>query len=151
MQRIKTVSLVVGLLLTACVCLPSASLARATPCTMHLPETTKTLTVSNPCFGTMRGTLTYKGVVHVTETKNTYHKIVQIHGTSVVESPDSSFPTFSGRFSEVSRTQVNRAGSRESFVVTQTGPNMKFHITFQLTIGPTGDVKVWASNIVCEK
>jgi hypothetical protein len=118
---------------------------------MHLPETTKTLTVINPCFGPMIGTLTYKGVVHVTETKNTYHKMVQIHGTSVVESPDSSFPTFSGRFSEVSRTQLTKAGSRETFVVTQTGPNMKFHITFQVTVDPSGDVRVLASNMVCEK
>lgn len=150
MQRIRTVSLAVGLLLAACVCLPSASMAEATTYTYPLDQVTEILHVVNPCFGPMTGTLTYDGVVHVTETENAYQETIQIHGTSVVVPDDPSLPTFSGRFSEVAREQVTKGSNHETFVVTQTGPNMKFHITFQLTIGPAGDVKVAVYNIACE-
>lgn len=143
--------LAVFLVLAACVCQPTAFADKATTSTHHLEQVTEIVYASNACVGSVKGTLTYDGVVHVTETQNSYHETILIHGTSVVESQDSSFPTFSGRFSELSRVQITKGSNHATFVVTQTGPNMKFHITFQSTIGPAGDVKVSVFNVTCGK
>jgi hypothetical protein len=149
-SRIRThpalvVSIVVMLALTwSPVCLAGG----AHSFTYQLLNVTETVNAFNPCLGHITGTLTYDGVVHVTEDGDLYHVIVAVHGTALVV-PSDPTESFSGPFAEIQTLVLNRNNEVSTFVVTQVGPGgLAFHITFLLVLEPSG-VELSVVNVAC--
>jgi hypothetical protein len=125
-------------LLTALLFPTSAALAGAGSYTLHFQDVTETVRITNPCFGPATGTLTYDGVLHVTENSNGYHVHLNIHGDSFTTPDNPNEPPFSGPFAETQVLNLTRQGEVSTFVVTQVAHGMKFHITFHLALSPGG-------------
>lgn len=120
--------------------------AYATTETYHLEDQTVTLSAWNTCFGSFQGTLTYDGVIHVTENKNSYHIITVMHGMAEVYLPGSENPDYVGNFSEI---RVEQTTSNKDFLVqaiTDLGDNFLFHITFKISY-TDGEIEVF--NTAC--
>jgi hypothetical protein len=117
--------------------------------TFQLSNVTQTVKVLNPCLGPMIGVLNYDGVVHVTQDGDALHEIVQIHGTSLVFPVDPNEPSFAGAFAEVQTLQLDHGNTVSTFTVTQVGPSMKFHITFQLVLDLPRGASVTVFNVAC--
>ncbi len=132
-------SLISTLVLVIALRLPTiTALASAESYTLHFSNVTEIVRITNPCFGPATGTLTYDGVLHVTENSNGYHIQVNVHGDSVTVPDNPNEPAFSGHFAETQVLNLTRQNAVTTFVVTQQTHGMKFHITFHVALNAGG-------------
>jgi hypothetical protein len=142
-KYIKILALVFLLVLLAAV--PVSANANTTTETYRLEDVTQTLNAGNSCVGAVQGTLTYDAVIHVTENVNSYHSVLIMNGTAVVEPLNPAYPTFTGQFSEIQVRQTQKDQDFKVFVVTQMGDGLEFHITFKVSYFDQGPViDIWS-------
>lgn len=109
---------------------------------------TTTFPFTSPCFGAAVVTLTEDAVLHVTENRNGYHIVFSTRGHADVDPLDPNILGFSGSFNEIQTFNVNGESAIQTFVVTQRGDGLEFHITFILDLSD-GGAEIVAFNVVC--
>ena len=140
MQKKFLNSLIIVLCVISFSILPSGVHAKTKPVTYHLEDVTDTVYAWNTCLGSIKGTLTYDAVMHVTENSNTYLSVLEMNGIAVVEPLSPEYPDFTGHFSEI---QVNHTLKDQEFlvwIITSLGDNLGFHITYKVSFGNDGPV-----------
>jgi hypothetical protein len=138
------------LIVLAAVALVPTFSSAAEVLTLHLPETTESFNLNNPCLGRISGTMTYTGVLLLTENGNGFHAVIEIHGDATVVPANPSLDAFEGHFAEIQVENLNPNASVDTFVVTQLGAGGRsFHITFHVVADPSGAIRVEVFNVSC--
>jgi hypothetical protein len=114
--------------------------AKTNTVTYHLDNVTETVYAWNTCLGSIKGTLTYDAVMHVTENSNSYHSVLEMNGIAFVEPLSPQYPDFTGHFSEIQVFHTLKDQAFLVWIITTLGEDLEFHITYKVSYEDQGPV-----------
>lgn len=135
----------IGLVVAAMLALPTAVSAHGgspETSTDVFKDVTESFADINPCAGNAPGTvtLTYNGVIHVTQFPDGHHHVTgTFTGTFVFDTTDPALPDYSGRFTQWFGENLNPDGFNATFTFRvkgagTDGSSLRFNAVAHITI-----------------
>jgi hypothetical protein len=138
MRRMLAIGLAAGLLLAGAA--PALAGGPAQTFTETFKNVTETIPEVNPCTGDEGTvTITYNGVIHITQlASGEFHITGTLTGTFVFVPDDSELPTFTGRFTNWFGENHNRNEAAATFTFSargtgSDGSTLNFHAVSHIT------------------
>jgi hypothetical protein len=128
--------------------------AKANTETIHFKGVTEMFSEDDPCLGPTDFTITYNGVVHTTETGNSFHITGTFAGTFVADPQDPELATYTGHFAQWFGGNENNHSFNTTFTFAAVGKGddgsrIRFQEVAHITVNGNGQVTVEFDKLTC--